>query len=88
MRTRGKTVPQYVRRREHTEEDLQPRKLYYSGRLAPDVENKDRRNKGFFIYLFYYYYSLALPLQYFYLPMHRVRMFFVIHQGRNKKKKK
>jgi len=34
-RTRGKTVPQYVRRREQAEEDLQPRKLYYSGRLAP-----------------------------------------------------
>lgn len=33
--TRGKTVPQYVRRRKHAEEDLQPRKLYYSGRLAP-----------------------------------------------------
>lgn len=34
----GKLLPRYVRCREHAEEDLQPRKLYYSGPLAPAVE--------------------------------------------------
>lgn len=50
--------PRYVRRREHAaEEDLQPRKLYYSGRLGqsrPAVENKDCRNKGFYLFIFFF----------------------------------
>jgi hypothetical protein len=53
--------PRYVRRREHAaKEDLQPRKLYYSGRLGqsrPAVENKDCRNKGF-LYLFFFSFLL------------------------------
>lgn len=61
-RTRGKTVPQYVRCREHMEEDLQPRKLYYSGRLAPAVENKDCRNKGFFLLLLFAFASATILL--------------------------
>jgi len=60
--------PQYVRRREHAaEEDLQPRKLYYSGRLGQScsaVENKDCRNKGF-LYLFFFFVSFIIPLLHF-----------------------
>jgi len=90
--------PRYVRRREHAaaaEEDLQPRKLYYSGRLGqsrPAVENKDCRNKGFFYYLFFFRLSFIIRLLHFryntpiYPCIVRVyiRVFFVIHQGRSK----
>lgn len=60
--------PRYVRRREHAaEEDLQPRKLYYSGRLGQSrsaVENKDCRNKGF-LYLFFFFVSFIIRLLHF-----------------------
>lgn len=90
--------PRYVRRREHAaEEDLQPRKLYYSGRLGrsrPAVENKDCRNKGFFLFIFFS--SLLLfasctsgtILLFTHASCAYIRVFFVIHQGRSEKKHK
>lgn len=64
--SRENRVPQYVRCREHTE-DLQPRKLYYSGRLGSGREKiKTVETRGFYAldFLFIYLFFIRLHFRY------------------------